>query len=134
VIWGNLKIYWKGILEGLEKFFKPFSSLYSNLKIKNILIINIPFPFSTKLPSQIRREISLFLSPPPPTAIPFPPLQTPKQSKKLKNSHDLLSCICYLSWFISSISTCISGCLQWVSWLHIYMWGMWDIKNLAWEQ
>lgn len=94
---GELKIYWKGILEGLEKFFKPFSSLYSNLKIKNILIINILFSFSTKLPSQIRWEISLFLSPPPPTAIPFPPLQTPKQSKKLKNSHDLLSCICNLS-------------------------------------
>jgi hypothetical protein len=37
------KLYWKKILEGLDKFFKESMLLYNMLKIENILIINIHF-------------------------------------------------------------------------------------------
>jgi hypothetical protein len=37
------KLYWKKILEGLDKFFKESMLLYNMLKIENILIISIHF-------------------------------------------------------------------------------------------
>jgi hypothetical protein len=70
------KMYWRRILEGLDRFFKSFQCFYNTLKIKNTLIISIFFSFSTKHSSNKVEDFYIFFSPPP--SIQIPPLQTPK--------------------------------------------------------
>jgi len=75
------KMYWRRILEGLEKFSKSFPCYYNTLKIKNILTICISSQFSTKTLTNKVEDFSLIPTLPlSAKSLPSPPFQTPKQS------------------------------------------------------
>jgi len=72
-------MYWRRVLEGLKNFFKSFPS-FITLTIKNILSINIPLSFSTKVISNKVEGFSLFLF------HPFPPKPSLPKFHKGTNS------------------------------------------------
>jgi len=78
---GTQKLYWRRVLEDLYEFFKMILCGYNILKIKNILIISIIY-HSLKIHSLEKCERFLYFPIyfTPSESLPFPPLQTPKQS------------------------------------------------------